>query len=54
MVPTAGAFLLLLNPTNLALYARIAIIGACIGVMISIAATTSQELFGKKHFGMDK
>ncbi|KAJ1384511.1 Nodulin-like [Sesbania bispinosa] len=53
MGPTAGAFFLLLNKTDLALYTSTAIIGVCTGVITSIAVSTTAELFGTKHFSVN-
>lgn len=53
MVPTSGAFFLLLNKTNLALYLSTAVIGVCTGAITSIAVSTTTELFGTKHFSVN-
>ncbi|KAK7305500.1 hypothetical protein VNO77_43406 [Canavalia gladiata] len=53
MVPTSGAFFLLLNKTDLALYISTAIIGVCTGGITSIAVSTTTELFGTKHFSVN-
>ncbi|ESW18843.1 hypothetical protein PHAVU_006G075300 [Phaseolus vulgaris] len=53
MVPTSGAFFLLLNKTDLALYVSTAVIGVCTGAITSIAVSTTTELFGTKHFSVN-
>ncbi|KAJ7964282.1 Protein NUCLEAR FUSION DEFECTIVE 4 [Quillaja saponaria] len=53
MAPTAGAFFLLLNRTDLALYISTAIIGVCTGAITSIAVSITTELFGKKSFSIN-
>ena len=53
MAPMAASFLLLLNPTNLALYLSTAVIGVCTGAITSIAVTTTTELFGAKNFSVN-
>ena len=53
MAPTAGAFLLLLNNTNLALYVGTAIIGVCTRAMTTISVSTTTELFGTKNFSVN-
>ncbi|RDX94381.1 Protein NUCLEAR FUSION DEFECTIVE 4, partial [Mucuna pruriens] len=53
MVPTSGAFFLLLNKTDLALYISTAVIGVCTGAITSIAVSTTTELFGTKHFSVN-
>lgn len=53
MVPTSGAFFLLLNRTDLALYISTAVIGVCTGAITSIAVSTTTELFGTKHFSVN-
>lgn len=53
MVPTAGAFFLLLNKTHLTLYISTAIIGVCTGAITSIAVSTTTELFGTKSFSVN-
>ncbi|KAL6002983.1 hypothetical protein ACLOJK_023205 [Asimina triloba] len=49
----AGAFFLLLNPTNLSLYISTAVIGVCTGAITSIAVSTTTELFGPKNFSVN-
>lgn len=53
MAPTAGAFFLLLNPTNLSLYISTAIIGVCTGAITSMSVSITTELFGTKNFGVN-
>ncbi|GKV09617.1 hypothetical protein SLEP1_g21089 [Rubroshorea leprosula] len=53
MVPTAGAFFLLLNPTNRSLYISTAIIGVCTGAITSMSVSITTELFGTKNFGVN-
>ncbi|TXG69644.1 hypothetical protein EZV62_004579 [Acer yangbiense] len=53
MAPMAASFLLLLNPTNLALYLSTAVIGVCTGAITSIAVTMTTELFGAKNFSVN-
>ncbi|KAF3454830.1 hypothetical protein FNV43_RR05278 [Rhamnella rubrinervis] len=53
MVPMAGAFFLLLSPTNISLYIGTAIIGVCSGAITSIAVTTTRELFGTENFSVN-
>ncbi|KAL2333046.1 hypothetical protein Fmac_014259 [Flemingia macrophylla] len=53
MVPISGAFFLLLNKTNLALYISTAVIGVCTGAITSLAVSTTTELFGTKHFSVN-
>ncbi|XP_031266241.1 protein NUCLEAR FUSION DEFECTIVE 4-like [Pistacia vera] len=53
MAPMAGAFILLLNTTNLALYVSTAIIGICTGAISTLSVATTTELFGSKNFGVN-
>lgn len=53
MTPMAGAFFLLLNPTNTTLYISTAIIGVCSGAITSISVPTTRELFGTKNFSVN-
>ncbi|KAJ0985460.1 hypothetical protein J5N97_003816 [Dioscorea zingiberensis] len=53
MAPMAGAFFLLLHPNDLSLYISTAVIGACTGAITCIAVSTTSELFGIKHFGVN-
>lgn len=53
MAPMAASFLLLINPTNLALYLGTAIIGVCTGAITSISVATTTELFGTKNFSVN-
>lgn len=53
MVPMAGAFFLLLNPTNIFLYISTAFIGICSGAITSIAVSTTRELFGTENFSVN-
>lgn len=53
MAPMAGAFMLLLNETNVALYTSTAIIGVCSGAITSISVATTTELFGTKNFSVN-
>ncbi|KAL9250693.1 NUCLEAR FUSION DEFECTIVE 4-like protein [Drosera capensis] len=53
MVPLSGAFFLLLNGSNIALYVSTALIGACAGAITSIAVSVTAELFGTKNFGVN-
>jgi len=53
MAPTACAFFLLLNKTNLALYISTAVIGVSTGVITSSAVSTTTELFGTKNFSVN-
>ncbi|XP_020215331.1 protein NUCLEAR FUSION DEFECTIVE 4 [Cajanus cajan] len=53
MVPTSGAFFLLLNKSDLALYISTAVIGVCTGAITSLAVSTTTELFGTKHFSVN-
>ncbi|XP_043706684.1 protein NUCLEAR FUSION DEFECTIVE 4-like [Telopea speciosissima] len=53
MVPTAGAFFLLLNTTNISLYISTAIIGVSTGAISSIAVSMTAELFGTKNFSVN-
>ncbi|KAH7672536.1 MFS general substrate transporter domain-containing protein [Dioscorea alata] len=53
MAPIAGSFFLLLNQSNLSLYISTAVIGACTGAITCIAVSTTPELFGIKHFGVN-
>ncbi|KAJ0087928.1 hypothetical protein Patl1_33299 [Pistacia atlantica] len=51
--PMAGAFILLLNTTNVALYVSTAIIGICTGAITSLSVSTTTELFGSKNFSVN-
>ncbi|KAJ4719097.1 protein NUCLEAR FUSION DEFECTIVE 4 [Melia azedarach] len=53
MAPMAGAFILLLNKSNIALYTSTAIIGVCTGAITSISVSTTTELFGSKNFSVN-
>lgn len=53
MAPMPGAFLLLLHPKNMSLYASTAVVGTCTGAITSVAASTTNELFGTKNFGVN-
>ncbi|KAG4387249.1 hypothetical protein GLYMA_11G162600v4 [Glycine max] len=53
MIPTTGAFLLLLNKSDIALYISTAVIGVCTGAITSIAVSTTTELFGTKNFSVN-
>ncbi|KAL4610869.1 hypothetical protein ACB092_08G083500 [Castanea dentata] len=53
MAPTAGAFFLLTNSTDLSLHISSAIIGVCSGAITSIAVSTTTELFGTKNFSVN-
>lgn len=53
MAPMAGAFMLLLNKTNIALYTSTAVIGVCSGAITSISVATTTELFGTKNFSVN-
>uniref|UniRef100_A0A2P2JUZ0 Uncharacterized protein n=1 Tax=Rhizophora mucronata TaxID=61149 RepID=A0A2P2JUZ0_RHIMU len=53
MAPMAGAFFLLLNPTDVSLYISTAVIGVCTGAITSIAVSTTTELFGTKKFSVN-
>lgn len=53
MAPTAGAFFLLHNSTDVALYISTAVIGVCTGAITSIAVSTTSELFGTNHFSVN-
>ncbi|KAJ7959911.1 protein NUCLEAR FUSION DEFECTIVE 4 [Quillaja saponaria] len=53
MVPTAGAFFLLLNRTDPALYISTAVIGICTGAITSISVSITTELFGTKNFSVN-
>ena len=53
MAPTAGAFFLLVNSTDLSLHISSAIIGVCSGAITSIAVSTTTELFGTKNFSVN-
>lgn len=53
MAPMAGAFFLLLHPSNFFLYASTAIVGTCTGAITSVAVSATSELFGTKHFGVN-
>ncbi|XP_062020955.1 protein NUCLEAR FUSION DEFECTIVE 4-like [Rosa rugosa] len=51
--PIAGAFFLLLNPSNVSLIISSAIIGVCTGAITSIAVSITTELFGTKNFSVN-
>ncbi|KAL6620414.1 hypothetical protein ACP70R_035553 [Stipagrostis hirtigluma subsp. patula] len=51
--PMAGAFLLLLHPKDMLLYASTAVVGTCTGAITSVAVSATSELFGTKHFGVN-
>ncbi|CAI8596928.1 unnamed protein product [Vicia faba] len=53
MAPTAGAFFLLLNKTDIALYISTAVIGVSTGAITSTAISTTTELFGTKNFSVN-
>ncbi|KAK6234550.1 Nodulin-like - like 10 [Theobroma cacao] len=53
MVPTGGAFFLLLSTNNVSLYISTAIIGACTGAITSISVPLTTELFGTKNFAVN-
>ncbi|KAF7833814.1 protein NUCLEAR FUSION DEFECTIVE 4 [Senna tora] len=53
IAPTAGAFFLLLNKTETALYISTGIIGVCSGAITSICVSTTSELFGTKNFSVN-
>lgn len=54
MVPMAAAFFLLMtNKSNLSLHFSTAIIGFSTGVITAISVSTTTELFGPKHFGVN-
>ncbi|KAL6610374.1 hypothetical protein ACP70R_040343 [Stipagrostis hirtigluma subsp. patula] len=53
MAPMAGAFLLLLHPEDMLLYASTAVVGTCTGAITSVAVSATSELFGTKHFGVN-
>ncbi|KAK2386627.1 protein NUCLEAR FUSION DEFECTIVE [Trifolium repens] len=53
MTPTAGAFFLLLNKTDLSLYISTAVIGVSTGAITSTAISTTTELFGTKNFSVN-
>ncbi|CAK8566029.1 unnamed protein product [Lathyrus sativus] len=53
MAPTAGAFFLLLNKTDIALYISTAVIGVSTGAITSAAISTTTELFGTKNFSVN-
>lgn len=53
MAPMSAAFFLLLNSTTLSLNVATAIIGICTGAITSISISTTTELFGAKHFGVN-
>ncbi|GMY10473.1 protein NUCLEAR FUSION DEFECTIVE 4 [Fagus crenata] len=53
MAPTAGAFFLLVNSSDLSLHISSAIIGVCSGAITSIAVSTTTELFGTKNFSVN-
>ncbi|PAN27800.1 hypothetical protein PAHAL_5G108400 [Panicum hallii] len=53
MAPMAGAFFLLLYPSDLFLYLSTAVIGTCTGAITSVAVSATGELFGTKNFGVN-
>ncbi|KAG2669855.1 hypothetical protein I3843_14G054400 [Carya illinoinensis] len=53
MAPTAGAFFLLVDKTNLSLHISTAIIGVCCGAITTVAVSTTTELFGTKNFSVN-
>ncbi|CAL5202616.1 unnamed protein product [Lathyrus oleraceus] len=53
MAPTAGAFFLLLNKTDIALYISTAVIGVSTGAITSTAISTTTELFGTNNFSVN-
>ncbi|XP_062086715.1 protein NUCLEAR FUSION DEFECTIVE 4 [Humulus lupulus] len=53
VAPMGGAFFLLLNSTNIALYTSTATIGVCTGAITSISVSTTTELFGAKNFSVN-
>jgi len=53
MAPMAGAFFLLLHPSDLFLYLSTAVIGTCTGAITSVAVSATSELFGTKNFGVN-
>ncbi|KAM7527596.1 hypothetical protein LguiB_031006 [Lonicera macranthoides] len=54
MAPMSAAFfLLVLNSTTFSLNVATAIIGICTGAITSISISTTTELFGAKHFGVN-
>ncbi|KAL5825767.1 hypothetical protein ACOSQ3_021830 [Xanthoceras sorbifolium] len=53
MAPMAASFLLLLNPTNFALYLSTAVVGVCTGAITSISVALTTELFGAKNFSVN-
>ncbi|CAL4960698.1 unnamed protein product [Urochloa decumbens] len=53
MAPMAGAFFLLLNPSNFFLYLSTAVIGTCTGAITSVAVSATTELFGTENFGVN-
>lgn len=53
MAPMAGAFMLLLNRTDVALYISTATIGVCTGAITSLSVATTTELFGAKNFSLN-
>ncbi|CAO1944594.1 unnamed protein product [Urochloa humidicola] len=53
MAPMAGAFFLLLNPSNFFLYLSTAVIGTCTGAITSVAVSATSELFGTENFGVN-
>ncbi|OEL35079.1 Protein NUCLEAR FUSION DEFECTIVE 4 [Dichanthelium oligosanthes] len=53
MAPMAGAFFLLLKPSDLFLYLSTAVIGTCTGAITSVAVSATRELFGTENFGVN-
>ncbi|KAL2924550.1 Protein NUCLEAR FUSION DEFECTIVE 4, partial [Bienertia sinuspersici] len=54
MVPMAASFfLLMINGSNLSLHVSTAIIGFSTGIITAISVSTTTELFGPKHFGVN-
>ncbi|KAL6841407.1 hypothetical protein ACP4OV_028925 [Aristida adscensionis] len=53
MAPMSAAFLLLLHPKDMLLYASTAVVGTCTGAISSVAVSATSELFGAKHFGVN-
>ncbi|KAJ8751377.1 hypothetical protein K2173_016574 [Erythroxylum novogranatense] len=53
MAPMAGAFFLLLSPTDTSLYISTAVIGVSTGAITSVAVSTTTELFGTKKFSVN-
>ncbi|XP_077236946.1 major facilitator superfamily protein [Tasmannia lanceolata] len=53
MAPMAGAFFLLLNSSELALYISTAIVGVCSGAITSLTISMTRDLFGTKNFSIN-